>query len=129
MMTNVWMRSLCVVCALALAACGGKKKEGEPSASKPTPPATKPGPGPGPAPTPATPDQGLRAIEVSCDTQVSYALMSDGTVRGWGMNDDDAFGDGKKDEDSATPVEIPGLKDVVQIEAGRTLARRSPALA
>lgn len=48
----------------------------------------------------------------------ALALRSDGTVWAWGENGGGIFGDTGKRSFSATPLEVPGLSDIVAIAAG-----------
>jgi alpha-tubulin suppressor-like RCC1 family protein len=68
--------------------------------------------------TPTKAQEALKAVQVAADQKTSYALMSDGTVRAWGNNDNNALGDGRKGIDAATPVAVKGLAGVTAIEAG-----------
>jgi alpha-tubulin suppressor-like RCC1 family protein len=47
----------------------------------------------------------------------SLALLSDGTVRAWGDNDNGQLGDGTTVR-RYTPVAVPGLSNIVEVEAG-----------
>ncbi|MBL7497268.1 hypothetical protein I6A84_20390 [Frankia sp. CNm7] len=57
----------------------------------------------------------------------SAALRADGTVWAWGNNTIGQLGDGGATTESLTPVQVPGLTDVTQIDVnqGHTLALRS----
>ncbi len=65
--------------------------------------------------------QGLAAptgvSAVSSDYYATLALLSNGTVEGWGANDVGQLGDGTKVEHQ-TPEVIPGLSGVSQVSAG-----------
>ena len=70
-------------------------------------------------PSAATGSGKFGAVQVAVDQKISFARMSDGTVRAWGINDHRMLGKlKKKEQDTATPVKVPGLADVVDIETG-----------
>lgn len=72
---------------------------------------TTPTPDAPPGPSP------LRAVALAAGGQTSYALMSDGTVRGWGSSRSSALG--QTDIDLvATPITIAGVERAVAIAAG-----------
>lgn len=63
------------------------------------------------------------AVAVAAGSSVSYALLSDGTVRAWGLNylaygAWGFLGNGSSISQSATPVVVAGLNDVIALEAG-----------
>ncbi len=67
--------------------------------------------------------EGLEGVkEVAAGSRFFLALKRDGTVWSWGFNRNGVLGNhtapGEKLRDSATPVRVTGLSDVVQIEAG-----------
>ena len=66
---------------------------------------------------------GKTAEAVEAGAQFSLALMSDGTVYGWGHNDvyQLGLGDGMV-SDQFTPVQITGLSDIEKIAAGTQAA-------
>ena len=99
-----------VFLALASAACGKDQPTTTGSSGSGTPAAHGSGAASGP--------QALRAVQVAVDRKTSYALMSDGTIRAWGNNDNGALGDGRKGTDAATPVEVKGISGAVQVSAG-----------
>ncbi|MBE3551165.1 MAG: hypothetical protein IMX03_08080 [Brockia lithotrophica] len=64
----------------------------------------------------------LKAVQISAGSGHSLALLPDGTVWAWGLNDSGQLGNsqvgvGEKSH-SATPVQVEGLTDVVQVAAG-----------
>jgi alpha-tubulin suppressor-like RCC1 family protein len=62
---------------------------------------------------------GLNAVKsIAAYGAAALALKSDGTVWAWGLNTGGIFGDGGKASLSASPVQVPGLTDVVAIAAG-----------
>jgi hypothetical protein len=56
-------------------------------------------------------------IEVACGEWSTCALKRDGTVWCWGRNDTGQLGDGSF-TDRLAPVQVQGLSDIVQIDAG-----------
>lgn len=79
------------------------------------PPGTVP-PSPGPSATASAPAQtGILAIEAG-DSH-TCALVADGRVMCWGLNEDGQLGDGSN-ENRSTPVEVAGLSDATAISAG-----------
>ncbi|MEV0641834.1 hypothetical protein AB0I77_44325, partial [Streptomyces sp. NPDC050619] len=74
---------------------------------------------------PSAPLRGVTAIAAGCDH--SLALMSDGTVKAWGLNDFGQLGDGTIGGDSGTPATVANLTGVRDIDAGlsHSLALRS----
>lgn len=81
--------------------------------------------GTGSSPSNASPAQvpGLTGVvAVAAGTSSAYALRSDGTVYGWGFDREAELGDGGSDTPRQSPVQIPGLTDIVAITAGGTTA-------
>jgi alpha-tubulin suppressor-like RCC1 family protein len=66
------------------------------------------------------------AIAIACRGNHSLALLADGTVRAWGMNDVGQLGDGSTTDRNA-PVAVTGLTNVIAIAASadHSLALRS----
>ncbi|WP_030966501.1 RCC1 domain-containing protein [Streptomyces sp. NRRL S-378] len=60
---------------------------------------------------------GVRAITGATNANHSLALMSDGTVKGWGANTSGQLGDGTT-TDRPTPVVMDGVSNVRPIAAG-----------
>lgn len=61
------------------------------------------------------------ATQVSAGYQFTCALLSDGTVRCWGLNRFGQLGDGTTDS-SPTPVEVTGISTAIQVSAGFSYA-------
>ena len=68
-----------------------------------------------------------KALQVALGELASYALLEDGTVVAWGLNNSGQLGNGplaangvlgRYPKPSITPVRVTGLKDIVQIAAG-----------
>ena len=57
----------------------------------------------------------LAVAQVAAGLGASCALMNNGTVRCWGRNDLGERGTAKSDDDAATAVEVPGVKDATDI--------------
>lgn len=57
-----------------------------------------------------------RAIDVAAGDWCSFALLEDGTVAAWGLNQSNMLG--TEGSNSEVPVIIPGLTEVVKIAAG-----------
>lgn len=58
-------------------------------------------------------------VAVSTTDSNSVALKSDGTVWIWGNGQEGRFGNGALySDDSATPLQVPGLKNIIAIAAG-----------
>ncbi len=75
------------------------------------------------SPTPVAVKGISNAIAVAAGGYSSMALLSNGTVVAWGDNEDGELGQGTTSgpeacECSATPVQVPGLSNVVAIDAG-----------
>ena len=77
--------------------------------------------------TPIVIDLPGKALQVALGELTSYALLEDGTVVAWGLNDSGQLGNGplgangelgRYPKPSITPVRVTGLKDIVQIAAG-----------
>lgn len=69
------------------------------------------------APTTASPPAAFRATAIAAGGQTSYALMSDGTIRGWGNSR--SFALGHTDIDLvASPITVAGIDHAVAIAAG-----------
>jgi alpha-tubulin suppressor-like RCC1 family protein len=68
-------------------------------------------------PVPVTGLSGVKSI--SAEGQDSLALLSNGTVMGWGNNETGQLGTGTSASSSALPVRIQGLSGAVAISAGR----------
>ncbi len=68
-----------------------------------------------PVPLPLPPEQQVTAVSTGCGH--SLAVLSDGTVIGWGRN---VFGQagGGRPGGVTPPVAVPGLRDVVAVAAG-----------
>jgi alpha-tubulin suppressor-like RCC1 family protein len=64
-----------------------------------------------------SPSNTVRAVDVVAGEDFTCALLSDGTVSCWGQNSSGQLGNGTF-TDSAVPVVIPGLTNVVGIGAG-----------
>ncbi|HLF06968.1 MAG TPA: hypothetical protein VI893_07365, partial [Thermoplasmata archaeon] len=63
------------------------------------------------------------ARDVTSNGNTGYLLRDDGTVWAWGWNGDEDFGNPTfLGGDSANPVQVTGLSDVVQIQAGYSVA-------
>ncbi len=76
---------------------------------------------------PVTIDLPGKALQVAMGDTTQYALLDDGTVIAWGTNDEGQLGNGpmgatgelgRYPKPSITPVQVTGLKDIIQIEAG-----------
>lgn len=75
-----------------------------------------------PANAVARPVYGLSGVTaVSADDGAGYALLSDGTVRAWGMNYAGNLGNGWTGGKSMVPVPVVGLDDVVAIDGSMAL--------
>jgi alpha-tubulin suppressor-like RCC1 family protein len=61
------------------------------------------------------------AMQLSAGISSMCAILSDATVKCWGMNDRGQLGDGTL-VDSETPVTVTGLHDVVSVAVGRNFA-------
>ncbi len=79
-------------------------------------------------PTPTAIDLPGKALQVAIGESSAYALLEDGTVVDWGANDEGQLGNGRMGasgelgiypKPSITPVQVTGLTDIIQIEAGR----------
>jgi alpha-tubulin suppressor-like RCC1 family protein len=68
-------------------------------------------------PVPVTGLSGVKSI--SAAGQDSLALLSNGTVMGWGNNESGQLGTGTSASSSAVPVRIQGLSGAVAISSGR----------
>jgi alpha-tubulin suppressor-like RCC1 family protein len=68
--------------------------------------------------TPAPPPPPLLPTSVDGGNRHSLALMSDGTVRAWGTNDNGALGVGSSVPNSLTPIPVMSLTGVSAISAG-----------
>ncbi|MGB1015285.1 MAG: RCC1 domain-containing protein [Nannocystaceae bacterium] len=102
-------RSLPVLLVLAVAACGGEKKDSntkDDSSSQTDKPAQE-------ADSPT-----LKAIQVAAGLSASCALMDDGSARCWGRNNLGELGIAASDIDAATPVAIPGVTKAKDIWMG-----------
>ena len=55
----------------------------------------------------------------------TLALLADGTVRAWGANSHGQLGDGTRD-DRVSPIQVPGLTNVVSVGAGDGTEPRPP---
>lgn len=78
-------------------------------------------------PTPIVIDLPGKVLQVAMGDTTQYALLEDGTVVAWGTNDEGQLGNGpmgatgelgRYPKPSITPVQVTGLKDIIQIEAG-----------
>ena len=67
-------------------------------------------------------------VAVSIDSQTAYALLEDGSVVAWGQNDEGQLGTGVPGQNgvlgiypkpSIAPVKVSGLRDIIEIGAGR----------
>lgn len=101
-------RSLPVLLALAISACGGDKKEpnSDDTAAKAEKPAQQ-----------AESDT-VKALQVAAGLSASCALMDDGGVRCWGRNNLGERGSPADDIDAATPVAVPGVTKATDIWMG-----------
>jgi alpha-tubulin suppressor-like RCC1 family protein len=65
-----------------------------------------------------------KAIDIAATDRVSYVLQDDGTVLALGWGNEGGLGCGEKcvEGHQEKPTAIPGLRDVVQIAAGGTVA-------
>ncbi|MFJ6672518.1 RCC1 domain-containing protein [Actinosynnema sp. NPDC091369] len=75
----------------------------------------------GVSPFPSRPQQvsGLANVTaIAAGSSTGYALRGDGTVWAWGWNHEGQLGTGSTAGNSAVPVQVPGLTDVVRIAAG-----------
>ena len=66
-----------------------------------------------------------KASQVALGSATAYALLEDGTVVAWGQNDEGQLGNGPMGasadnypKPSVTPVQVTGLTDIIQVEAG-----------
>jgi alpha-tubulin suppressor-like RCC1 family protein len=76
-----------------------------------------------------TPVPGLRnVVAVSAGCEWSLALLADGRVMAWGLDDLGQLGDGAR-TNSHVPVQVAGLTDIVQISAGGNYTNDGHALA
>ncbi len=57
------------------------------------------------------------AVAVSAGRWHSLVLLSDGTVRAFGSNNSGRLGDGSTEANRPSPVEVPGLTEIVDISA------------
>ncbi|MFO0603575.1 MAG: hypothetical protein U0324_10400 [Polyangiales bacterium] len=73
--------------------------------------------------TPGTVDfvQPVRAIFSGPESYATYALMQDGSVRAWGLNDQGQLGDGTT-ANARAPRTIAGLVNATQVAAGQRYA-------
>jgi len=85
-------------------------------------------------PVPVVGLSGVRAVSVNGGGTAEapggsghgIALLRDGSLRAWGVNDKGQLGDGTT-TDRPTPVEVPGLSEVSAIDAGGEVAASQPA--
>ncbi|WP_295787236.1 hypothetical protein [uncultured Microbacterium sp.] len=56
--------------------------------------------------------------QIAAQAYTGFALMSDGTVKGWGFSGGGEVGDGAVGVLRLTPVQLPGLSGVTQIATG-----------
>lgn len=105
--------------AALVAACKGKGKE-DPQGAEPG----KTGSGEGKVVDTAKPSDpgtatGARKVaKLGAGDGFACAVMDSGSVRCWGQNDHGERGTAKSTDDAATPVEVPGLANVVDLVAG-----------
>lgn len=59
-----------------------------------------------------------KAIKIGAGDGAACAVMDNGTVRCWGRNDVGERGTPPSSDDAATPVEVPGVTDAVDIVMG-----------
>lgn len=76
--------------------------------------------------TPASVSGISDVVAISASFSHNIALKGDGTVWGWGANENGQLGDGSM-SDRPSPVQVPGISDVVSVSAGgnHTVALRS----
>lgn len=65
------------------------------------------------------PNGSPRIVQLEAGPGSSFAVYSDGTVKGWGTNQYGVLALGKDPQPRLTPETIPELKDVEQLHAGR----------
>ncbi|MDX2091278.1 MAG: hypothetical protein SFX73_25695 [Kofleriaceae bacterium] len=114
-----------IVCGslLSLAACKGKAKEegktegktgGETSAQGSAAPKVVDTPK-----TPEPPVTGSRKVtKIAAGDGFACAVLDSGGVRCWGRNDGGERGTAKGPDDAATPVDVPGVADAVDLVIG-----------
>ncbi|MEM6292530.1 MAG: hypothetical protein AAGA54_14745 [Myxococcota bacterium] len=62
-------------------------------------------------------------VQVAAGSDVSYAVLLDGSVYAWGENDRGQLGQGTTDGDAhPTPTVVDGVEDVLQVAAANTTA-------
>ncbi|MGY1621105.1 protein kinase [Geodermatophilus sp. SYSU D00965] len=66
----------------------------------------------------AGPEAGPGVVRVSAGQVHNLALLADGSVKAWGFNDVGQVGDGPVGSRRSTPVELAGLSDVTDVDAG-----------
>lgn len=62
------------------------------------------------------------AVAIAACGSTAYALISDGTVLGWGANQHGQIGAGISDDQSVSPLRVKGLTDVAAIAANSSSA-------
>ena len=70
-------------------------------------------------PTPAAVSLALPAIDLGLGENHTCAVLDDDTVACWGDDDSGQLGDGTAGTDSGDPTVVPGLTNIVDVEAGR----------
>jgi alpha-tubulin suppressor-like RCC1 family protein len=73
--------------------------------------------GRGPNPTPIRVDAVSGAVQVSAGSGHALALLADGTIAAWGLNQYGQLGNGVPG-DSAAPVRVSGISNATQVAAG-----------
>ena len=99
-------------------ASAGVAPEGGSTGPTPALPPT-PGPPATPPPDPDAMEGSSVAVEVAAGFNHDCALMNDGTVRCWGQNNEGQTGRPKSISRQQSALTVPGLRDVVDIAAGR----------
>lgn len=111
-MKSTWVMT-CVVTGGLLAGCGKGKGKEEPATGSAAPKLIdKTG-------AKAEPAAGARkVVKIAAGDGVACAVMDTGGVRCWGKNDRGERGTAKSADDAATPVDVPGVANAVELVMG-----------
>ena len=70
--------------------------------------------------TPVTVSNITNAIAIACQYRTCIALLSDGTLRGWGVNGNREIGDGTITQRNSPVVSLSGINNITKISSGFT---------